>query len=70
MQFRKVRGFDAGRFFRFVFLVLGAWASSAIPSFAQGEASIQGFVSDSSGGLSRAWPFESRIWRRERNAIY
>jgi hypothetical protein len=50
MQFRKVRGFDAGRFFRFVFLVLGAWASSAIPSFAQGEASIQGFVSDSSGG--------------------
>jgi hypothetical protein len=26
------------------------WASSAIPSFAQSEASIQGFVSDSSGG--------------------
>jgi len=50
MQFRKVRVFDAGRVFRFVFLVLGVWASSAIPSSAQGEASIQGFVSDSSGG--------------------
>jgi hypothetical protein len=50
MRFRKVRGFDAGRVFRFAFLVLGMWASSEIPSFAQGEASIQGFVSDSSGG--------------------
>jgi hypothetical protein len=50
MQFRKVRGFDAGRVFRLGFLVLGMWASSAIASFAQGEASIQGIVTDASGG--------------------
>jgi len=50
MQFRKGRGFDAWRVFRFGFLVLGMWASSAIASFAQGEASIQGIVTDASGG--------------------
>jgi hypothetical protein len=50
MQFRKVRGFDAGRVFRFGLLVLGMWASGAIASFAQGEASIQGIVTDASGG--------------------
>lgn len=70
MQVRKVRGFDAGRVFRFGLLVLGMWASSPIAGFAQGEASIQGLVSDASGGRSRVWPFESRIWIRERNAIY
>ena len=50
MQFRKVRGFDAGRVFRFGLLVLGMWASSPIAGFAQGEASIQGIVTDASGG--------------------
>ena len=50
MQFRRVRGFDSGRVFQFGLLALGLWASIAIASFAQGEASIQGTVSDSSGG--------------------
>jgi Carboxypeptidase regulatory-like domain len=50
MQVRKVRGFDAGRVFRFGLLVLGMWASSPIAGFAQREASIQGLVSDASGG--------------------
>lgn len=50
MQFRKVRGFDVWRVFRFGFLVLGMWAGSAIASFAQGEASIQGIITDASGG--------------------
>jgi hypothetical protein len=50
MQFRKVRGFDAGRVFRVGLLVLGMWASSPIAGFAQREASIQGLVSDASGG--------------------
>ena len=36
--------------FWFGLLVLGLWASLATASFAQGEASIQGTVSDSSGG--------------------
>jgi hypothetical protein len=34
----------------FGFLVLGLWASLATASFAQGEASIQGVVIDSTGG--------------------
>ena len=50
MQVRKVRGFDAGRVLRFGLLVLGMWASSPIAGFAQREASIQGLVSDASGG--------------------
>jgi hypothetical protein len=50
MRFQTVRGFDAGRVLRFGLLVLGLWMSTAIASFAQGEASIQGVVSDSSGG--------------------
>ncbi len=36
--------------FRFATLVLALWANLAIAAFAQGEASIQGTVSDSSGG--------------------
>src|ERR1700731_2047858 len=50
MQFRKVRGLDAGRVFRVGLLMLGMWASSPIAGFAQQEASIQGLVSDASGG--------------------
>jgi Carboxypeptidase regulatory-like domain len=50
MEFRRVGHFDLGRVFRFGLFVLGLWASVAIASFAQGEASIQGTVSDSSGG--------------------
>src|ERR1700693_65180 len=50
MRFQTVRGFDAGRVLRFGLLVLGLWLSIAIASVAQGEASIQGVVSDSSGG--------------------
>jgi carboxypeptidase family protein len=50
MGFRRVGDFGLGRVFRFGHLVLGLWASLATVSFAQGEASIQGTVSDSSGG--------------------
>jgi len=50
MRFRRVRRFDAARVFRFGVVVLGLWMSVPIASFAQGEASIQGIVSDSSGG--------------------
>src|ERR1700686_773908 len=50
MEFRRVAHFDLGRVFRFALFALGLWASMAIASFAQGEASIQGTVSDSSGG--------------------
>jgi hypothetical protein len=50
MEFRRVGHFDLRRVFRFALFVLGLWASIAIASFAQGEASIQGTVSDSSGG--------------------
>jgi hypothetical protein len=50
MRFRRVRRFDAGRVFRFGLVVLGLWMNISIASFGQGEASIQGIVSDSSGG--------------------
>ena len=50
MQFRKVRGLDAGRVFRVGLLMLGMWASSPIAGLGQQEASIQGLVSDASGG--------------------
>lgn len=50
MGLRRVGGLGLGRVFRFGLLVAGLWASIAIASFAQGEASIQGAVSDSSGG--------------------
>ena len=50
MRFRRVRRFDAARVFRFGVVVLGLWMSIPIAGFAQGEASIQGIVSDSSGG--------------------
>ena len=48
MRFRRVGGL--GRVFRFGLLVLGLWLSVAIASFAQGAATIQGTVSDTSGG--------------------
>jgi len=50
MRVRKVSGVDSGRAFQSGLLVLGLWASIATASFAQGEASLQGTVSDSSGG--------------------
>jgi len=50
MRFRRVRGLDTRRVFRVGVAVLGMWMSVAIASFAQGEASIQGIVSDSTGG--------------------
>jgi hypothetical protein len=50
MRFRRVRRFDAGRVFRFGLVVLGLWMNISIASFGQVEASIQGIVSDSSGG--------------------
>jgi hypothetical protein len=50
MRSRRARDFNAGRVFRFGLLVLALCMSFAIASFAQGEASIQGIVSDSSGG--------------------
>src|SRR6266849_10600754 len=50
MRFRRVNGFGLEPAFRFGLLVLGLWGSLATNSFAQGDASIQGTVSDSSGG--------------------
>ena len=50
MRVRKVSGVDSGRAFQSGLLVLGLWVSIATASFAQGEASLQGTVSDSSGG--------------------
>lgn len=71
MQFRKVRGFDAGRVFRFGVLVLGMWASSPIAGFAQGEASIQGLVTDASGGAvpSVAIRIKNLETRAQRNLL-
>jgi hypothetical protein len=48
MRFRRDGGL--GEVLRFGTLVLALWASLAITSFAQGEASIQGTVTDTSGG--------------------
>jgi len=48
MTLRRVGG--SGRLSRVGLLVLGLWLSIAIASFAQGEATIQGTVSDTSGG--------------------
>ena len=48
MRFPTLGGL--GRVFRFGLLVLGLWLSIAIASFAQGDATIQGTVSDTSGG--------------------
>jgi hypothetical protein len=50
MRFRRDHRFGLGQVFRFGALALALWASLATTSFAQGEASIQGTVSDSSGG--------------------
>jgi hypothetical protein len=50
MRSRRIRDSHFGGVFWFGLLVLGLWASLATASFAQGEASIQGVVSDSSGG--------------------
>ena len=50
MRSRRVGDSHFRDVFWFGFLVLGLWASLATASFAQGEASLQGVVSDSSGG--------------------
>ena len=50
MRFRSVVGFSPASFLRFGFVAIGLTAGIAIASFAQGEASIQGTVTDSSGG--------------------
>ena len=50
MRFRGVSGFGLARVFRFGICVLALWASLVTTSFAQGEASIQGTVTDTSGG--------------------
>ena len=50
MRSRRVGNSHFTRDFWFGMLVLGLYASLATASFAQGEASIQGVVSDSSGG--------------------
>ena len=50
MGFQRVNGFGLGPAFQFGLLVFGLWASLATASFAQGQAAIQGTVSDSSGG--------------------
>jgi hypothetical protein len=50
MGSRKVAVFDTRRGFQFGFFVFVLWASLATASFAQGDASIHGVVSDSSGG--------------------
>jgi hypothetical protein len=50
MGSRRVGDFYSKGVFRFALLLLGLWLSLATVSFAQGEASIQGTVHDSSGG--------------------
>jgi len=50
MRSRRVGDAPFRSVFWFGLLVLGLWASLATASFAQGEASIQGVISDSSGG--------------------
>jgi hypothetical protein len=50
MSSRIVGELHLGRIFWFGLLVLGLWASVSISSFAQVESTIQGTVSDSSGG--------------------
>ncbi len=49
MRFQTVDDFHFRGAFRMGLLTLGLWAGLAIPSFAQGETSIQGTVSDASG---------------------
>src|ERR1700676_3287996 len=50
MRFWRVRSFHLANVFLVGLLTLMLWASLPIVSFAQGEASIQGTVCDSSGG--------------------
>jgi hypothetical protein len=50
MSFQKICNFSPMDVFRFPFLLLVLWLSLTTLSFAQGAASIQGTVSDSSGG--------------------
>ena len=50
MKFQRASDFHFRRGFWTGFLALGLWASLATVSFAQGETSIQGTVSDASGG--------------------
>jgi hypothetical protein len=50
MKFQRVSDFHLRRGFWTGFLAVGLWASLATVSFAQGETSIQGTVSDGSGG--------------------
>src|ERR1700678_781694 len=50
MKFERVSDFYFRRGFWAGFLALGLWASLATVSFGQGETSIQGTVSDASGG--------------------
>src|ERR1700675_3413863 len=50
MRSWRVRRFHLANVFQFGFLTIVLLASLTISSFAQGEASIQGTVSDSSGG--------------------
>jgi hypothetical protein len=50
MRFRRVDGSSLESILRRGLTALALWATMAIPGFAQGEASIQGTVSDSSGG--------------------
>ncbi len=50
MSSRKIGSFPLADGLRFGALVLVLWTGFAVASFAQGAASIQGTVSDSSGG--------------------
>jgi hypothetical protein len=50
MKFQRAGDFHFRRGLWKGFLALGLWASLATVSFAQGETSIQGIVSDASGG--------------------
>jgi len=50
MGFRSIGSFGLGRVSRFGTLVLALWVSLAITTFAQGEASLQGTVTDTSAG--------------------
>jgi len=50
MRFQGLSGFGSARVFRFGICALALWANLVTTSFAQGDASIQGTVTDTSGG--------------------
>lgn len=71
MRSRRVGGTSLKNILRRGLVALVLWASTALPIFAQGEASIQGTVSDSSGGTvpGVAIRIKNLETRAERNLV-